>query len=93
MRSNLGRLVKWQDGKGEKGGGWHTGREVVLPPNATCRVGKENVVVGCTFENEDYALGTLVLVQESCTYELSWVPDLKLTEWETREERAKRGEE
>ena len=32
--SNLGRLVKWQDGKGEQGGGWHTGYAVLAPVDA-----------------------------------------------------------
>ncbi len=78
--TNLGRLVKWQDADR----GWHTGREVTLPDGEPLRI---SVVL------EDYVLSLEHLVQESCTYQLSWVPILALTAWETREQRAERGEE
>lgn len=84
MRSNLGRLVKWQDGKGEKGGGWHTGH-VILAPD-----GREVIHY---LEVPDYGRIPYTLVQASCTKDPVWALSDKLETYETREERAKRGEE
>lgn len=83
--SNLGRLVKWQDADN----GWRTGR-VVTAPQTGLRAAQ---AVSYDVVTADYAIDRYVLIQESCDYQLSWVPDLRLTEWETREQRAVRGEE
>ncbi len=83
--TNLGRLVKWQ----EAGGGWHTGREVMNPPDSMYG----GMAVEVVIEREEYSLYPSTLVRESCGGELTWVLTDLLTDWETREQRAARGEE
>ncbi len=83
--NNLGRLVKRKDAQQ----GWHTGREVMLPFAAQGALSPATVVI----QGEDYALYPNTLIQESCTKELTWVLSDLLSEWETREQRAERGEE
>lgn len=82
--SNLGRLVKWQDGKGEQGGGWHTGYAVLAPD------GREVVHY---LEVVDYGRIPHTLVQTSCTKDPIWALSDKLETYETREERAAKGQE
>lgn len=81
--SNLGQLVKWQDGVGEQGGGWHTGK-LILKPSRTEYV---RYFVDSPGRGNGHDLTEMLLVQESCCGTLTWVESSRLSEYLSRKER------
>lgn len=87
--SNLGQLVKWQDGIGEQGGGWHTGRLVTKPSGeGPVRYFTENPGYRKdSATNTDEQFHSNYLVQESCCGTLTWVESSRLSKYLDRKER------